>query len=429
MTNSLREKYEVESRRHRHGIVSHGRGKRKNLAGKMKRQIRVDSGCRRYIVRTGEVNRGLKLEEAAVRNGAMMKAGWLAAAVAGLAASQAFGQAYPTDGEVAGNGVNVRQSATTDGTVLLVCFKGDKLRVLSQQADWYAVELPADRAMWVHKDYLLRGTGGTAEIRGTGVNLRDGAGTEFKSLGMVSTGRKVKVNGEQGDWFSVSYLSTDKGYVNIRYVVLAGETAPAKPPEVPKPPVGDTDETEVMVKFNKAEALCKAEMDKPAVSDWKMDEAEKLFKEVAGKLKDPLLKKRSEDQIKFIAAVRQAQASMVNQDEYRKKLQEAEAAIDEEFRKKREEIKTRPAAPVYLATGRMEKLASTWLKPATYKLMDGNKIVYILYSDKVKLDQYEGKLVGIVGEVDRSLKYEFDTVRVQSVDLLEKTEKETGGKR
>lgn len=334
---------------------------------------------------------------------------------------------YPTDGTVSTNEVNLREAPKTSAAFLLTLYKGDKLRVLGQEADWYKVELPGDRSLWVNNKYVQRGTGETGVISGTSVNVRDGAGMEFKRVGMVQTGRKVKVLGEQGEWVNISYLASDHGYINIRYVTLAGQTKPTMPTEPPKPPVAGEEQTGVLVTFKKAEELFETEMNKAAVETWKMDEVEKLYKEVAEKATDETIKGTAKDRLAFITFVKQAQATMVNPEEYRKKLAEVEARIDAKFRKKREEILARKPSPTYLATGRIEKLASGWLKPANYKLMDGNKLVYLLYSDKEKLENYEGRYVGIIGDVDRSLKYDIPTVKVQSVDILERKETGTGG--
>lgn len=352
----------------------------------------------------------------------------LAAALVIACAVTAYGQGtYPCNGQVVSNGVNLRQAPdTTSGTIVLIMFKGDKLRVLGQQTDWYTVELPTDRPLWVHKDFVRRGTGDAGEIRGTAVNVRDGAGDKFKQLGLVGTGRKVRIIGEQGDWVNINYVSSDRGYVNVRYVQLTGQggmtstTTATTETDTPKPPVAGGEETGVLVDFKKAEALYETEVNKASIDNWKLDDAEKLYRQVTAKSTDALIKKTAEGRLAFIEMVKQAQASMVNPEEYRKKRDAVEAQIDEEFRKKRADILARKPSPAYLATGRVEKLASSWLKPANYKLMEGSKIVYLLYSDKQKLELYEGRYVGIIGEVDRAIKYDIPTVRVQSVDVLER---------
>jgi len=305
---------------------------------------------------------------------------------------------------------------------LLLLYKGDRVKVLGQKADWYEIELPSDIPLWVHKDYVVRGTGGAGEIRGSSVRVRHGAGTGFKVMGYTHTGRKIRVMGQQGDWLKFTYRPGDRGYVNIRYVVLAGRTEPRQPVKPPAHPVIAENNTGVLVIFKKAEDLYEKEVKKDNIADWDLTEAEKLYREAQAKTKDVVLKQTIAGRLTIIDLARKYQASLTAPDEYLKKLREREAEIIEEFRKKRQDILSRKIQPTYLATGRIEKLVSTWLKPATHKLMDGDKIVYLLYSDKLKLSVYEGYYAGILGEFDRSLKYDLPTVRVDEVDIIGKSE-------
>ena len=330
---------------------------------------------------------------------------------------------YPTEGKVVRDAVNLRHGAGTDTSRLLIAFKGDRLKILGQKADWYEVELPGDLPLWVHKDYVVRGTGGAGVIRGASVHVRHGAGTEFKAMGLVHTGRKIRIMGEQGDWLKFTYLSADHGYVNIRYVVLTGQTEPRRPVVVDvhqKPPVIGDEETSVLVLFKKAETLYETEVNKPKFEDWDLAEAEKLYRQIQPRATDGFIKTTVSSRLAYIDLVKQCHSSMVTPEEYRRKLQKLEAEINEEFSKRRQSILAGETRPTYLATGRIEKLVSTWLKPATHKLMDGGKIVYLLYSDKERLSIYEGRFVGLLGEFDRTLRYDRSTVRVGDVDVLER---------
>lgn len=329
---------------------------------------------------------------------------------------------YPAEGVVSSDGVKIRQTSGMEATPITYTVKGDRLTVLGRQGDWYQVELPTDTPFWIHKNYVTQGTGGTGEVRGTSVNVRHGAGTDFKPLGQVHTGRKIHVIQQQGDWVKFTFLPKETGFVSAKYVQVAGQTEVV---DTPPPTEGPASEEQVLDLFRKAEALYEAEIKKEKIETWDLSEAEKLYRKIAAETQDPVFQKTVKGRLAIIDLAKQYQSSVIAPAEYMKRLKEREAEIAAEFEKRRQEILSRPLKPTYVATGRVEKLVSTWLKPATHKLMEGSKLVYLLYSNKEDLSAYEGHFAGVIGEFDRSVKWDIPTLRVDSLDVLDKLQEKS----
>lgn len=54
-------------------------------------------------------------------------------------------------------------------------------------------------------------------VKTNGLNVREGAGTNFKSIMKLNSGNKVSIISEEGDWYKVE-VNGKEGYVNKKYV-------------------------------------------------------------------------------------------------------------------------------------------------------------------------------------------------------------------
>lgn len=356
--------------------------------------------------------------------------------------------AYPTQGKITGDRVAIRAKAEITSNVVIYAYADQAVSVLGETGEWYVVELPREYPLWVSKEFIKAGAAGAGEITADRVNLRAGPGVQYTSEGQTDSGRRVEVLQEKDGWIRFRFIPGDRGYVSRRYVTLAGETAPRPMPEPPKPVIPEppkpvvvptpptpptppeppkpepivetppeTDQT-ILDAFNKAEEIYKREVKKDNIAEWNLDEAYKLYVAVMDKTHNPSLLSRCRSRL---AVVRTAQRyrDLANTTDPRAQLDKRTEEIDREFARKRAALadEIRHLYPTCIAAGRVERLASAWLQPATHKLIREDRVVFLLRGDAVDLSKYEDKFVGIEGDVDDSVKWPIPTVKVRGVVL------------
>jgi len=119
---------------------------------------------------------------------------------------------------------------------------GDYIDVISKGSVWSKVETSSGRVGYI-KNLYISGNGynyadGTnyfggsytgyvvTKYSGSSVNLRAGASTSTASMGQLKNGTKVKVLGENGNWYLIETASGTQGYMSKTYVKsTTGSTA------------------------------------------------------------------------------------------------------------------------------------------------------------------------------------------------------------
>ena len=143
------------------------------------------------------------------------------------------------DGTVTGNLVNIRSGPSTSNSVIGSRNKGDTLSVTGVSDNWYKVSLNGSTG-YIRSDYLSLGSdsgtspssdgsSGSSSASGTGtinasyVRMRSGPSTSHSILGTYNSGTKMTVNGDDGDWYKVSYNGMD-GYVYKTYLTVGNSS-------------------------------------------------------------------------------------------------------------------------------------------------------------------------------------------------------------
>jgi uncharacterized protein YraI len=347
------------------------------------------------------------------------------------------------EGEVVADSVSIRADKNTDASRLALAFKGDKLRVLAETAGWYEVELPRDYTMWVSKEFVAAGTEKEAVVNADNVSARAGAGMEFEALGHLNRGRRIEILEEKAGWLKFKFAAGDKGYVAKQFVRLEGEAGPrpvtpvGKPPVVKptpvepvKPPETEAEpDPKTMETFNRAEEIYQKEVRKENIANWDLEEARKLYLNVMESTRNQVLLGKCRSRLAVIALAQRYREASQTATGPRETLKEREKEIEAEYARKRavlaEEIKR--LYPTCVAIGRLEKLA-TVLPPLTHKIVKDEHMTHLLYSPTIDLAIYEGKTVGIEGEVDNSLKWPLPAIKVTGVVLAPKKPESTDDK-
>ncbi len=122
---------------------------------------------------------------------------------------------------------------------------------------------------------------------------------------------------------------------------------------------------------------------------------------------------------KYVATQRLAYiASLEEAAKEQRDLQRRLEQIDKQYEEKIARIRQRATPTIYLAKGTVKKYAVTYVPPATHKLVVEDRITFLLYSSKLDLTQYEGKFVGVAGNLERARAFAASIIHVKKIDVL-----------
>ena len=108
--------------------------------------------------------------------------------------------------------LRLRSDSTTNSKVLDTAPKNDCVVIISKNGDWYKVNYNLQEG-YMHQKYLNVLTCenaelGYGEINGSGVNLRSGPSTSYRSVAVASKGSKCYILGLNNGWYKVIYNSS-----------------------------------------------------------------------------------------------------------------------------------------------------------------------------------------------------------------------------
>lgn len=124
---------------------------------------------------------------------------------------------YKTGEVTPQRGLNVRTTPNVDkNNKLFAASKGEELKILGQQNDWYKVELKNDKEAWVNSNYIeLKND--DLYIDADRVNFREGSSLESKVHEVLTKGTKLELLETSEKWMKVKYDGKE-GYVYHKYV-------------------------------------------------------------------------------------------------------------------------------------------------------------------------------------------------------------------
>ena len=137
--------------------------------------------------------------------------------------ASAAGETVHGIGFVNTNTLRLRSDSTINSKILDTAPKSDCVVVLSRNGDWYKVNYNLQEG-YMHKSYLNVLTRENAElgygkVNGSGVNIRSGAGTSYRSVAVASKDSKCYILGLNDGWYKVIYNNTI-GYIRSDFVDL-----------------------------------------------------------------------------------------------------------------------------------------------------------------------------------------------------------------
>lgn len=108
--------------------------------------------------------------------------------------------------------LRLRSDSTTNSKVLDTAPKNDCVVIISKNGDWYKVNYNLQEG-YMHQKYLdvltcENAELGYGEINGSGVNLRSGPSTSYRSVAVATKGSKCYILGLNNGWYKVIYNSS-----------------------------------------------------------------------------------------------------------------------------------------------------------------------------------------------------------------------------
>lgn len=124
--------------------------------------------------------------------------------------------------------VNFRRGPSTSTASLGKYSRGTDFGIYGKEGNWYRVcLLSTGQDGYVYAKYLTLQQSGTGDteiiakgaLSTSGVNIRTGASTRYRSLGKLSRGTGVLILGSEGSWYRVRVENSgQEGYVFARYI-------------------------------------------------------------------------------------------------------------------------------------------------------------------------------------------------------------------
>lgn len=148
-------------------------------------------------------------------------------------------------GIVTANKLNVRSSASTNGTIIASLPKNTKVSVLSEKGSWVQIKIDNKKTGWVAASYLaisqtpgqpskpdipISGTGKTGVVNVSSLKLRSMPSTSANVLASLPRNTIVTVLKVQSGWAQVKTSANQTGWVASPYLTIGD-----KPPVTEKP--------------------------------------------------------------------------------------------------------------------------------------------------------------------------------------------------
>ncbi|MBI4615723.1 MAG: penicillin-insensitive murein endopeptidase [Planctomycetes bacterium] len=132
--------------------------------------------------------------------------------------------------QVTAQGLNVRSGPGTSNNVLAVIQDGTVHPVLGTSGSWTKIQFGSGVG-WSHGAYLRGSSTPVSVVTAGALNVRSGAGTQYRVLGSLPKGTRVAVLGSSGAWKEITF-GTRKAWAHGNYLAPNGTNPPpSNPPQ------------------------------------------------------------------------------------------------------------------------------------------------------------------------------------------------------
>jgi uncharacterized protein YgiM (DUF1202 family) len=293
--------------------------------------------------------------------------------------------APPFRGKVTGSNVNIRMAPGRDGLIVRVAREGESLLVVGREGGWYRIVPPENAWCWIPAAVVKKTEGDTTVTRDT--VLRQDARNNATEVGKIEKGTAVKVIAEKPDWFKIQAPRWVPMYIHDEYVAFDKAYDPQADGPIEVIPGAE------------------AKAGEPKAGETKAGEP---------RGKEPV---KAELTAEEKASQREAEIKKL-----KREYDEIQRKYEEDVKKALESAK--PPKKVYDAAGVLDTVGLFLGRPGTHALVSGKQIVCYLKAadpEKVKLNSYYGRFVGVRGKAEPARGFEpLQVITVEAIEPLVK---------
>jgi uncharacterized protein YgiM (DUF1202 family) len=324
-------------------------------------------------------------------------------------------EGFPYIGRIqVGNSLNVRSAPKLDAQVLGRLKNEDRVVVIAEEGKFVQLQYPKQLQTWVAGWLLLgKGQGKSDVVARNSVNVRSGAGMQHPQVARLEQGSKITIlELNKDNWVRIGPPSQATAWVSSKYVKPEGTVAAHQAKQQEK--------NQGLTLYKQGVATFKRLLESKTMTEQQYQQLKVIFQKVVNVMPGtPEAKMANEHQVRlaeFRGMVRLDE--LKRQEEVKLKVREDVLAKEHEARmaalqEKAEEKKVRD----YAYEGWLDDVGGILFRPASHRLKKGDDVLFYLKSDKVDLDLYSGKHVGINGKVSRFRGW-GRIVEVEEIEIL-----------
>ncbi|MDQ7778765.1 MAG: SH3 domain-containing protein [Planctomycetota bacterium] len=340
------------------------------------------------------------------------------ALTAGLSAAAEF----PYVAEVTREGAHIRCGPADAWKELCTVKLGDRLVAFEEQVGWLRVRPPEGLTCWISTKYVKKMEDGSGFVIGEKVNLRitpdADPTTAVYPIGRASSGDRVNILEEVSGWYRIQAYDKVTCWIKkewAKYVEPYTSAAQERmDEEAAKLHTDKARQLALRKKFFETEELVRKEYARPVVEQ-DFTQMIAAYDEIAKEVTVREIRESAQQRFDHLSARQKAIVELRSLiEEKDTALKEAEGKLIERLEEDAKAAQKRE----FVAQGWLEGVGKIIGRPGSHKLVQGGRILYFLKSDKIDMNTYLGKLVGIRGVVQEAPGWDWKVIHVDEIEDL-----------
>lgn len=364
--------------------------------------------------------------------------------------------------QVTGKSVNVRTGPSTNHFAFSRLTMDTPVIAMGGKGDWVEILVPSDVPLWIHGDFVEETADQNLRVSGSRVRLRCAANTKYTPIGLTEAGQILRPTGNRSEdlkwveiysplnakaWIHGDYVKRTDQAIDISRLSTLHGTLKSKPGSLQGNPMtaganADSESTSTTGAADNADPVNDKSVNDKSVAGlneagvqqddglikiptFESDRLKQLFEQFQKETEKPPVKwdfsdifrkitvfeTTSEDlgEIRVVkdlartinehfVPLQRRLIEIERQQELARAKREKEQVREKEILRRTGHRNT-PGDQKYQAVGWVAPLGKHRKVEASHKLMKGNQLLYYLNGEKLNLDQYVNKRVGIIGTI------------------------------
>ncbi|OUU24597.1 MAG: hypothetical protein CBC13_03205 [Planctomycetia bacterium TMED53] len=355
---------------------------------------------------------------------------------------------------ISGQSVNMRTGPSTNHYAFAQLNRDVSIIAIGGSGNWVEIIVPSDLPIWIHGDFVKEDANQKLRVTGNSVRLRCSANTKYTPVGITESGQLLRPTGNKspdGKWVEIFAPLNARGWIHGDYVrrsdrvvnpamlsslhdslkakstTSIGDLAGSGEDDTETDPASSADSASndtgsEAVEVSKDSVPEDGSIKIPAFESDRLKELFEQFRletekppvqwDFSGIFRKIQVYETTSEDLGEIRVVKNL-ARTINEHfvplqrrliEIERQQKIAQANREKELAREKEILRrtghrNTPGDQKYQAVGWVVPLGKHRKVEATHKLMKGSKLLYYLDGEKLNLDQYVNKRVGLVGTI------------------------------